>query len=275
MTNPSFNDWMQQQFPQVPQTQFPGVPQVPQQYVPQAPVPGLPPYPQQYAPQPQFQPPAPPLAKGTIDDYFDQPSISGGPSWSWRNPDGSGKPVGTSYMGIVERTITNADIQQQTQPGTGQPATYRDGRPKFVMKVPLIVQATADFPEGKATWFVTGQARDELVRAMAEAGAPAGPPEAGAAVQVTLVGRKPSRTPGNNPSNQVQIRYGRPHGAPSVASPAAAPSPMVDAMPVVQAMTATTPVAPGAAPPAAPQPPFELSADQQALLARLVGQPQE
>lgn len=198
--------------------------------------------------------PAQPLVTGSLDDFFSQPSVSGGPSWSFKD-----KPLGTTYVGVVARAITNADIQQQTTPGTGQPATYRDGRPKWVMRVPLVVAMDPSYPDGEATWYVTGQSRDELVRAMREAGAPDGPPEAGAKIQVTLTARKPSRTPGFNPSNQVSVRY---------ESPAVEKAePRSDAAPTV------TPVAP-AAPSVSPNlvPPGDLTPEQQALLARLTGQ---
>lgn len=202
------------------------------------------------------------LATGNLDDFFGQPSVSGGPSWTFKD-----KPVGTSYSGIVARAVTNADIQQQTTPGAGLPATYRDGRPKWVMRVPVTCQPSVDFPDGEATWYVTGQTRDELVRAMSESGAPAGPPEPGAAVQVTLVARKPSRTPGFNPSNQVSVRYSRPPGStatPTSATPAQSASP--GAAPITPAQAT-----PAAGPQPAPSPPGDLTPEQQALLARLTG----
>ena len=196
--------------PQAPQSyqQFPqGYPTTPPQNYPQQ-------FPQQF-PQDYTQAPAQPLPQGNLSDFFGQPSVSGGPSWSFKD-----KPVGQSYAGIVERALTNADIEPQTIPGTNRPATYRDGRQKWVMKVPMLVQADTDHPDGKATWYVSGQSRDELVRAMAEAGAPEGAPEPGAFIGVQLVGRKPSKTPGFSPSNQVRVVYRRPEGA---AAPTATP----------------------------------------------------
>lgn len=192
-------------YPQQPATQ----PAPPQGYYP-PPQQQVPWPPQQFG-QPQYQQPAQPqqpLAQVSLDDYFTQPSVAGGPSISWTN-----KPLNTTYAGIVARPITNADVQQDTDP-QGNPKTFRDGRPKSVMKVPLRVHPTPEFPEGEATWFVRGQARDELVRAMAEAGAPQGAPEAGAGVSVTLVQRRPSKV--GNPQNIVQVRYQRPAGVPPV-----------------------------------------------------------
>lgn len=212
-----------------PGPQYPGFPQQPQQYAqpgyPQAP-------PQQYAPpQQQFtqpaypaqqapqQPPAPPLATGSIDDYYSQPSAGGGPSISWKD-----KPIGHHYIGIVARDVTNADIQQQTDPQTKQPKFYRDGRPQFVMKVPLIVQPSAQFPEGEATLFVRGQMRDELVRAMSEVGQ-TGAPTKGATIVVQLAGK---RNTGAIPANQFAIQYQLPGGA------GAAPAAPVQPAPVQQ-----------------------------------------
>lgn len=216
--------------------------------------------PQQYPPA---TPPAPAQtpAQGSLDQFYSQPS-SGNKAWSFHN-----KPVGTTYAGIVARPVTNADIQQQTAlDGSGAPRFYRDGRPMFVMVVPLLVQPSAEFPEGQASWYVRGQSRDELVRAMAEAGAPEGPPEAGATITVTLVGQRPSR-PGFNPAHIYRVTYQRPAGAAPVAPP------------VQSAPPAQAPAAPPAAPPAPPavQAPAaapalgNLSPEQQALLAKLTG----
>jgi hypothetical protein len=250
-------------------------------------------------PQPVQQPPQP-RVQGSLDAFFSQPSVSGGPSWSWRE-----KPIGHTYVGVVARPLVRGDVQHQTDP-RGVPQYYRDGSPKFVMWVPLHVQPSQDFPDGRAVWPVSGQSRDELARAMAEVGAPEGPPEAGAGITVTLVARRPSKA-GFNPANQVAIRYVRPNGAPPVAhqppQPAAAapviPQPAAAApaaVPVPVAVAASgsgaaAPVAPGPVPApapgpagpvvagpaglpnAAPQPPQGMTADQAALLARLTGQP--
>ncbi|RGC68442.1 hypothetical protein C5N14_13730 [Micromonospora sp. MW-13] len=157
-------------------------------------------------------PATPPPPAGTLDGFFGQPSAGGGAAWKF-----NGKPIGTSYAGIVARPVTNADVRHQTN-NAGQVQTYRDGRPKLVMVVPMQVQPSAEHPEGVATWWVKGQARDELARAMAEAGAPAGAPEAGAAIRVTLVGQRP--VPNMNPANQYRVEYIRPSGAAPAPAPA-------------------------------------------------------
>lgn len=271
-----------QQYPQAPAPQqFP--PAYPQQAPAQQPYPPQG-YPAQQYPAPQQQAPAAPPVNGTLDDYFNQPSTGGGPSISWKD-----KQIGTTYAGIVARDVTNADVQQDTDFTTKQPKFYRDGRPKFVMKVPLKVQPTQEFPEGEAAYFVRGQARDELVRAMSEAGA-TGAPQAGAVIQVTLVQRKPNGQ--GNPTNVVQISYTPPAGGQSqqqqqqqqIHVPAQevqvpqqqAPAPEQVQQPVQQAQQAPpqqfqAPAQQQIPNPGSPQPPSDLSAEQQALLARLTG----
>lgn len=281
---------MQQQYPPAPQVQQPYPPQ--QQYPPQGyPQPPMQQYPQAYA-APQ-QPPAPPLANGTLDDFYNQPSAGSGPSLSWSN-----KPLGTAYAGHVARDVTSGDVQQQTDPSSGAPKFFRDGRPMFVMKVPLKVQQSQEFPEGEATWYVRGQARDELSRAMAEAGTD-GAPRRGALIQVTLVQRRPSRM--GNPANVVQVVYtpdygtGAPSPAPVPQQPVqqqapqpeqpptwAQPAPVQQpqlALPVqqqqqypaqpVQQQAPVQVMQQPVAPQGAPTPPPNLDPEQQALLARL------
>lgn len=268
------------QYPQAPAAypaQYPQAPAAPQ-------YPAMPGYPAQY-PQGGYPAapaaPAAPSAPGSLDGFYGQPSASGGPSFKFQ-----GKPIGTAYAGTVERPITDADVRQQTNQA-GIPQTYRDGRPKFILVVPLLVQASAEFPEGKAGWWVKGQARDELVRAMSEAGAPAGPPEAGALIQVTLVGQR--AIPNMNPAYLYRISYTRPTDGPAqtvqaaVQAPAAYPAPAAPAQPAYPAPAPAAypaqypPAAPAypaptypAAQPAAPGQPG-LTAEQNALMAQLTG----
>lgn len=270
-----------QQFQQPVQPQYPQAPQQP----------GYPVPPQQYG-FPQQAPPQQPLATGSIDDFYNQPTTGGGPSISWKD-----KPVGTWYAGIVARDVTNGDIQQQTNFQTKQPEFYRDGRPKFTMKVPLTIDPAQhpEFPEGEASFYVRGQARDELSRAMSEAGA-SGAPKAGDYIVVVLVQRKPSGQ-GMNPSNVVQITYTPAAGAssPAPATPQPevqqpAPQPVAQApapqgppppppaqAPVAQAPVQQQPQPPAAPPaqqqqpPAPPAPPTALTPEQQQVMAQLAG----
>lgn len=201
----------QQPYPQqAPQTYAPPMPQYPAQ----------PAYAPQGYPAPQYaQPPAPagpPPPPGSLDTFYQQPSSGGGPSFKFMDSTTRQPQVGKSYAGFVARPVTDADVRAQTTEG-GQVQTFKDGRPKFVMVVPMQVQPSQEFPEGIAGWWVKGQARDELARAMAEAGAPAGPPEAGAFIRVTLAGIRP--IPGRNPAYQYRVEYVRPGGVPAVGGP--------------------------------------------------------
>ncbi|WP_134740018.1 hypothetical protein [Nocardioides sp. 503] len=283
--------------PQYPQPPVQGYPQQPVQQpypaqYPAAPAQAYPPQPQQYGAPQAPQAPTQPLAQGSIDDFYNQPSVGGGPSLSWTDKNtNQPKPIGTSYAGIVARDVTNADVQQQTDFRTQAPLFYKDGRPKFAMKVPLKLQPSAEFPDGEASWFVKGQARDELVRAMAEAGC-SGSPTAGAVIEVTLVQRRNTGA-GMNPANIVQVRYTPPAGtgAPSPApvqqqvpvqqaalapQPQAQPAPEqtyqqpVQAQPAWSEQPQAQPVQQAVAQPA-PQAPAGLSPEQQQLLAQLTG----
>lgn len=262
--------------------QFPPAPYPPQQYGP-PPAPGYPPV--------QMAPPAAPLAQGSIDDFYNQPSTGGGGSLKFDQ-------IGTRYVGIVTRALSSGDIQQQTDT-RGVPQTFKDGRPKFVMKVPLQMQPSPAYPDGLAQWYVKGAARDELVRAMSEAGAPAGPPEQGAIIDITHTSLRQSGV-GMNPAKLFHVVYTRPDGqtsspAPAIAQPAvtpAQPSQFVQAAqpdlaalqaqqaaqfaaaqaaaqpaPVQQPVVQPQPPAPAAS----PQPPSDLSKEQQALLVKLTG----
>lgn len=276
------------------QPQYPGYPQQ-----------GYAPAPAQYAPQPAA--PVQPLAAGSIDDYYSQPSTGGGAGLKFTGP--NNQPlINQSYVFQVTRPIGNGDIQQQTN-NQGVPQTFKDGRPKFVMIVPVqLLEPSPNHPDGLAKWYVKGATRDELARAMAEAGAPEGPPEAGAVIRVTLTGTRQSG-PGMNPAHVFAVQYVRPQGAAPVAPAQPAPQPVQAAPAVVaevpaQAMppaavqyeqipvvsTATgAPVvhqqqipAPAPAPQPvanqviaqqmAPQPPPSMTPEQAELLARLQGQ---
>lgn len=304
---------------QYAQPQYPGYPpQQPQQgppewaqpQPPQWTPPGQPvqQYQQPYPPQGYGQPQAPAqqLAQGNLDDFFNQRSAGSGPGLSWSNKDGSKKPIGFWYAGVVARDIGNGDIQQQTTP-QGQPQFFRDGSPKFQMLVPLKQVQAADgsqeLENGEGTWYVRGQARDELTRAMAEAGCTYQVPKAGDAVVVILTGRRSSGQ-GFQPANVFEIRYQpAPHnlggqaqapvsGAPSPAPEAQqAPAPQVQqppappAAPQVQQPPAQqyaqggyvppqgqAPAQPPAAPQGAPVPPAGLDPNAQNILAQLTGQ---
>lgn len=244
--------------PQAPQQPY-YPPQQPQQYA----APGYPPQ-QAYAP-PAPQQQAPPPVQGTLDDFYNQPSSGGGPSLKFEQ-------VGTRYVGVVSRPIGPGDVQQQTNT-QGVPQTFKDGRPKWVMKVPLQMQPSPAYPDGLAQWYVKGAARDELVRAMAEAGAPEGAPQAGAIIDITFtstraagVGMNPAKLfhvvytkPGDQPGQPPSQPQQAPQGADAPSPAPAPPAPPQQAQQYVQEPAQQQYAPPPPAPPAqqqyAPPPP--------------------
>lgn len=177
-----------------------------------APQPGYPAQPQQqpYAPNygpypPQGVQPQPEPVRGTLQDFMNQPSTGGGPSLSFQHP-------GTSYTGTVIRNVTDADIQAQTDLITGTVGKYSDGRPKLLMKVPLLLhQPNPAYPEGVGVWYVKGNDRAELARAMEAAGAEAGPPQAGDVITITYTHDQPGRR-GMNPTKIKRVDYVKGNG---------------------------------------------------------------
>ena len=177
---------------------------------------GYAPAPQGYQQTPQYgqqppQGPPPQDLSGDLDSFYSQRSTTGGKGISWK-----GVPDGYTVQGVVTRKITNGDVFKETyppqHPQAGQVQTNRDGSFKYAMQVPLKLHIldqfqARDFPDGEARLFLRGGLRDEVTRAMAEVGAPEGPPEAGAFVRVTLTHRKP----GNNiATNMFAVLYRSP-----------------------------------------------------------------
>lgn len=240
--------YYQPQYPQQPPAQQ-GPPEWAQPQQPWTP-PGQPmqqAYQQPYAPA---APPAQPLANGGIDEFYSQPNLGGGPGVSWK-----GKPDGYTVQGIVPRDTGDGDVSQEVgapgSPDAGRPLTYRDGRPKFVLAVPLQVAPSQEFPDGEARLYVRGQLRDELARAMAEVGC-SGAPTAGAVITVTLVQRKQGR--GTIPQNVFAVQYTPPGGAaPQIQQPVQQPQ-YAQPQPVQQYAPQAQPVQQFQPPQQAPQP---------------------
>jgi hypothetical protein len=192
-----------------PQQGYPG-----QGYPQQGPPPGQ--YPQQGGyPQQQDQTQQAPLAPGSLAAFYTQPAVGGGAALKIKN-------VGEWAVGVVNRQLGDADTQQQT--GVGQnanvPQTFRDGRPKMILKVPLNVPKSADHQDGVAKWWCGPGARDQLNAAIGRTGQPMrtvqtpnGPvqfhvPEPGAFVVVKLAGKR-SSGPGMNDANVWEVSYWR------------------------------------------------------------------
>lgn len=197
---------------------YPNYPPAPPQqgYPPQYPSQAYPPGPAQYPP-PQYPsqayPPAPPppqpLPRATVADFYDQPAGGAKPL---QFPD---RAYGTSYTAVIARPVTDADIQVQTDK-QNQPRRFRDGTLMKVMILPLLMNPSAEYPDGTASFYVKGNDTAELKRALGEAGLDAGkPPPQGTVITVTYTHDRP--VPGGfNPAKIKRITCQRPQGMPPV-----------------------------------------------------------
>jgi hypothetical protein len=167
--------------------------------------------PQGYAPQGYGQqpprPPQPELPRGSLKDYVEQPAGGFGPSLAFPQ-------VGTQYWCTVARNVGDADIKPQTDMITGEVRTFPDGRVKWMMCVPVLLQPSPQYPEGTATWYVKGNDRTELTRAMEAAGIgtdPATgttyPPRAGDTFHVHFTHESASSGRGRNPGKVKRVTY--------------------------------------------------------------------
>lgn len=248
---------------QPPAPQYYQQPAAPQYYQqPAAPAyaqPQAPQYPQGYGqPQQPQAPQAPPvqLAAGSLDAYYSQPASGGGAGLKF--PDN-----GSAHFVIVARTMTDADVEQQTDPADRTRALFfKDGRPKFVLKVPLNVASTVS-EDGKSQWYCGGAARDDLGRAMAAVGAPTGPPEAGAAVYIVRTGQ---RAAGAFKVNTWNVQYWRPGPeAQAMAAQYGILYPDLSAVAQPTPAPAPAPVAQAPAPVAQPQVPQQMAPPPQQM----------
>ncbi len=231
-----------------PAQQQPGYPPA-QQYPPQSPTyyPPAPAYPQQ--PAYPSAPPAAPQSDLTIDDFYDQPAASGKSIAGWF------QTPGQSISGVVARAISRADIRPQTDMQTKQPRKFNDGTPMSTMSIPLLVQPSADFPDGRAAWIVGSGDREDLDAAMQAAGCkPRTVPEAGAVITITYVG--PKQIPGfGAPKKVKRVTYQRPANA-GGAGNGQVPSAQADQPPPFAPAPITAPPALPATAPYATQPPW-------------------
>lgn len=202
--------------------------------------------------QPAPEPPAP--VQGSLADFFTQPSTGGGAALKFPQN-------GSAHFGIVNRQITDADTEQQTGIGAnanvGQ--TFKDGRPKLVLKVPLNVAASNDHTDGKARLYANPGVRDQLVAAVAASGAPiiTHPtgvqyylPEPGSGIYIQKTGTRPTGA-GMNPANVFAVQYFRPEQARQLAQQYGIEYPTVaelaqtaDPAPAAQAEAPQQPAAP-------------------------------
>jgi hypothetical protein len=198
-------------------------------------------------------PPAPPLAQGSLDEYYNAPTTGEGASLFKGSAQGQGAAVGTAFIVQIARAIRDSDVQQQTELNSTRPAIRRDGNPKWVLRIPVKnVQLVGPngqpsgpsplHPEGTAVWYVQGATRDELTRANTEAGAPQ-LPESDAWYWVAITGTKPTSFGTASKVYSVKLLQrgtpGQPQNSPAAEQP-------------------QTPVAP----PAPPAPPVTMPAQQ-------------
>lgn len=172
---------------------------------PQFQQPGYPP--QQYGQQPPAPPQPPPAPRGTLQGFMDQPASGEGKSLSFNVP-------GQRYVGQVVRDITDADVSQQTDPMTGALQTYQDGRPKLVMKIPLLIQPQADYPDGTAVLYINHNLRTELARAMQVAGADYQVPKGGDVIDITYTHQQQGQRSNLSPKKMKRIVYTKGQGVP-------------------------------------------------------------
>ena len=176
---------------------------------------------QQWGAPPQQAPELPDPVQGSLADFFSQPSTGGGAALKFPQN-------GSAHFGIVNRQITDADTEQQTGIGAnanvGQ--TFKDGRPKLVLKVPLNVAPSQDHTDGKARLYANPGVRDQLVAAVAASGAPiithpSGVqyylPEPGSGIYIQKTGTRPTG-PGMNAANVFTVQYFRPEQARQLAA---------------------------------------------------------
>jgi hypothetical protein len=116
------------------------------------------------------------------------------------------------YVGVVAKTPQDADVFQDSDPQTKQLKFWRDGNPKMVLPVQLRLAfldawQAQEYRDGDASVFLRGAMKEEVSRAMGEAGV-AGVPQQGALMDITLTHRKP----GNNIASNVYAVVYRPAG---------------------------------------------------------------
>lgn len=148
-----------------------------------------------------------PVATGDPQDVV---MGAGGPpsvSWVTQMPDGSrpDKPVGTTVVGYIDGEITS---RQQTDYDTQEPLTWRDGKPRMMVGIPLQTDLNEwDDDDGRRTLWVRQSTamQASLKDAIQKAGATW--LEKGGMLQVTFTGTRPAQNPKNNPVKQFSIIY--------------------------------------------------------------------
>lgn len=161
--------------------------------------------------------------QATLSAFYTQPSVGGGPKLKFEKGN-----VQTQHYCILTRKATDADTMFQTgmpnTPQAGQIQRFKDGTEKVIVKYPVHVRPSQEYPDGQARWWASNVERDLLSAACARAGVPIttvqtpqGPkqyyePEPGALILVRKLGTRPSG-PGLNDANKWDVQYWRPDQA--------------------------------------------------------------
>jgi hypothetical protein len=195
---------------------YPPAQPYPQQGYPQQPYPQQG-YPQQGYPQQGYpQQAAEPLPQVGLAGYFTQPAGGAGKSINTFLH----RQQGQSLTATVARTVSSADIQIQMVMNSNPPIPQKfpDGSYKTKLVLPLLVQPSPDFTDGRACWHVAGMDQAELNRALEEAGVPltnvgtpenpvmARVPEQGAVITITYTGDQPITNMSARKVHQVVYR---------------------------------------------------------------------
>lgn len=219
----------------------------------------------QPGPQGTPAPQAPQAQRGSLSQGFDQGARAGGHgnAAKWPAP-------GSTFTGILARDMNDTDCRQATDPGTKQPKFFRkSGAPQFEFTIPVNVQPSADYPDGKATIFTSKyRLHQAVVRAMIEQGYQPGEGlHEGDVITVTRINDVSSGMgqPGHDFTASIQ------RGAGTTVAQAAAPfqtGPTVTTTPA-NGESFTTSTAPAAAPTTGDVPSIPgLTPEQAALVAQ-------
>lgn len=197
-------------------------------------------------------------ARGTLEDFFNQPSGGFGPSVTSKFF--NQRQQGSWLQLTVLHDVTNADVQHQKTPQGVLQYFKQNGqddltRPKLVLVVKVQVTGSSDgthttaFPDGQATlWLKKGPVTDNLVAAMTAAGDPSGYPKAGAQMVMQSSGEQASRTVGFSATKLYSFQY----GAPSLQQTAQAASGFSPVDPPANPIAPTVPAVAATTAPAAP-----------------------
>lgn len=184
-----------------------GYPQNPAQQYPPPWVPAGQPY--------QAQGQQPQLARGSLEDFIDQPTGGGGAATSkFFTPQ---RPVGSWLQLRVTRDLNASDVRQQTDK-FGTPLTFKSsGKPKWVLVIPCQVLSSSDgshqtiYPEGQVTVWLKGVPSDSFKQAMSAAGV-SDPARALALGQLAnaefyMIGAGTKQFGNGNPANMFDFQY--------------------------------------------------------------------